>query len=591
MLESDDATTDPRQWVLTRCRPEQWEELKSEFDLHPLTARLLCQRGYGELEAADAFLNPSLERMRNPYTMKGMKRAVRELLVALDGGQRIVIHGDYDVDGVCSVSVLYSFLRTLGANVDYVIPTRDQDGYGVSAETVRRLGEEGCDLLVTTDCGISNVDEIALARSLDMRVIVVDHHSVPDELPPANAILNPLQDDCNYGFEELAAVGVAFNLVVALRRELRSRGAFRHVDEPDVRQLLDLVALGTIADVVPLVDQNRIFVRYGLEMLDRRKRAGVATLLERASRQEARVNTQTVSYGIAPRLNAAGRLGDASMCVELLTTRDYGRALELAERLEALNAERRDIEGRIYQAALERASEQVERDCRVLLVAGVEWPRGVLGIVASRLMEQFHRPAIMVGIEDGEASGSARSIEGIDILSVLERCDEFLSTYGGHTAAAGLSFDSEHVDALRDRLDEAAVAELRDRPLPAPSLSIDGRVQLGHLDDNFVRDLKRLEPFGMGNPEPIFMTEEARASRVRIVGENHLRARFRDGSGALDGIGFSLGERKPLLNEPVAIAYAPRFSVFRGRGRLELHLKAIRAASEETPDRVVEVDD
>lgn len=582
-----DATTDPRQWVLTRCETDRWRELESAFELHPLAARLLWQRGYCEPEAADAFLNPSLKRMRDPFRMKGMKRAVRELLVALDGAERIVIHGDYDVDGVCSTSVLYSFLRALGADVDYVIPTRDQDGYGLSPETVRQLADEGCDLLVTVDCGVSNVDEIELARRRDMRVIVVDHHSIPDTLPPAHAILDPLQDDCEYGFEKLAAVGVTFNLVVALRKELRSRGVFRHVEEPDLRNLLDLVALGTVADVVPLVDQNRIYVRYGLEMLDRRKRAGVATLLERVSRSEAGVTTQTISFGLAPRLNAAGRLGDASMCVELLTTRNYGRALELARQLDSLNSERRDIEREIFEAALPRAQAQVDEDRKVLLVAGVEWPRGVLGIVASRLLERFHRPAMMVGIEEGEASGSARSIEGLDILSVLERCDSLLSTYGGHTSAAGLSFDAEHVDQLRDQLDEAAAAELRDRPLPPPSVSIDCSVELGSLDDRFVRDLKRLEPFGMGNPEPIFMTPRAKASRVRIVGDGHLRARFRDGSGALDGIGFSLGEHRPLLSDSVAIAYAPRYSVFRGRGRLELHLKAIRRTSEEVPDRTV----
>lgn len=583
-------TKPPRQWVLKRCREEQWTALREEFDLHPLTARLLYQRGFDDLEAADAFLNPSLRHMHNPFLMKGMERAVRELLVALDGGQRIIIHGDYDVDGICSISVLYSFLRSLGADVGYYVPKRDQDGYGLNPDTVRRLAKEGCELLITADCGVSNVDEIDLARQLNMNVVVVDHHSVPETLPPANAILNPIQPGCDYPFKQMAAVGVAFNLVVGLRKELRSRGVFRHVPEPDIRNLLDLVALGTIADVVPLVDQNRIFVSYGLEILAQRKRAGVSALLERVSRPENGVNTQTVSFGIAPRLNAAGRMGDASICVELLTTRSYRRALDLAKKLEALNSQRQEVERGILDSALPQAQRMVEEGRKILLVAGVEWPRGVLGIVASRLMDRYHRPTIMVGIEDGEAKGSARSVEGFDILQALSRADEFLTTYGGHTSAAGLSFVEEHLDALRDRLDEAADAQVEGDKMPRPTVALDGMVELGSLDERFVRDLGRLEPFGTGNDEPLFLAPNSRASRVRVVGQDHLRARFRDQTGSLDGIGFSMARLQPLLDDPVAIAFAPRYSVFRGRGRLEMHLKDIRRASDEVPDRIIKLD-
>jgi single-stranded-DNA-specific exonuclease len=585
-----DLASNSREWVLRQSSSGQWDALREEFELHPLTARLLFQRGFSELETADRFLNPSLKQMLDPFLMKGMKRAVRELLLALDGGDRIVIHGDYDVDGVCSVSVLYSFLRALGANVDYYIPKRDQDGYGLSADTVRRLAEQGCDLLVTTDCGVSNVEEIAIARRLGLHVVVVDHHSVPEKLPDANAILNPLQRDCGYPFKEMAAVGVTFCLVVALRKELRSRGVFKHVKEPDVRNLLDLVALGTIADVVPLVDQNRIFVSYGLDILAQRKRAGVAALMERVSRSEGGVNTQTVSFGLAPRLNAAGRMGDATICVELLTTRSYRKALELAEKLESLNVERQGTERGILETALPQAQAQVDAGRKILVVAGVDWPRGVLGIVASRLMDRFHRPTIMAGIEDGEAKGSARSINGIDILGILDQSAELLSTYGGHTSAAGLSFSAENLEALRDGLNASADELFRERRLPQPRVALDGAVDLGSLDDRFVRDLKRLEPFGTGNAEPIFLAPQSQASRVRVVGNNHLRARFRDSTGVLDGIGFSLASLEPLLNDSVAIAFSPRYSVFRGRGRLEMHIKDIRRASDDIPDRVEDVD-
>jgi single-stranded-DNA-specific exonuclease len=590
LIVDDNPSETPREWVLKSSSSGQWDSLREEFELHPLTARLLFQRGICELEEADQFLNPSLKQMHDPFLMKGMRRAVRELLVALDGGDRVVIHGDYDVDGVCSVSVLYSFLRALGANVHYYIPKRDQGGYGVNEDTVRTLADDGCDLLVTTDCGVSNVDEIALARQLGLRVVVVDHHSVPETLPDANAILDPLQVDCEYPFKEMAAVGVTFCLVVALRKELRSRGVFKHVKEPDVRNLLDLVALGTIADVVPLVDQNRIFVSYGLDILAQRKRAGVAALMERVARSEGSVNTQTVSFGLAPRLNAAGRMGDATICVELLTTRSYRKALELAEKLEALNVERQGIERGVVETCVSQAQAQVDLDRKVLVVAGVDWPRGVLGIVASRLVERFHRPTIVAGIEDGEAKGSARSINGIDILSILDQSAELLNTYGGHTAAAGLSFDAQNLDALRDGLNRAADALFRESRLPQPEVALDGSVELGALDDRFVRDLKRLEPFGTGNAEPVFLARQSQASRVRVVGKNHLRARFRDSTGALDGIGFSLASLEPLLDDSVAIAFSPRYSVFRGRGRLEMHIKDIRRASDDVLDRVEDMD-
>ncbi|MGM0557337.1 MAG: single-stranded-DNA-specific exonuclease RecJ, partial [Myxococcota bacterium] len=552
-----------RRWVVRASDPAGWEQIARQLDIHPVVARLLVHRGYDEPDAAHRFLNPSLGHMHDPFSMKGMDDAVHELLRALDTGSRIVIHGDYDVDGICSASLLYSFLEMLGADVDYFIPRRGQEGYGLTVETVRRLADEGCELLVTTDCGVSDVEEIRAARELGMRVVVVDHHSVPDELPPANAILNPLQPGCDFPFDKLAAVGVTFNLVVALRKELRERGVFRHVEEPDLRDMLDLVALGTIADVVPLVDENRIFVRAGLDVLAQKKRAGVSALMDRIGRKDGRIHTETVSYGLAPRLNAAGRVSDASICVELLTTREYRRAIELAGELEELNEERRRREREIYEIALPLAEEQIERFDHMLLLAGEGWDRGVLGIVASRFMEKFNRPTIVAGIESGEARGSARSIAGVDILAALEHASDFLSAYGGHTSAAGLRFDADDVEALRKRLDEATAQMLGSDRLPPPQIDIDAEVLLGDLEQDFVSDLLQMEPFGEGNPEPILLAQNVRARRAKIVGDDHLRASFADRTGQLDGIAFSMGEFLNMLENDVRVAFAPRFSRFR----------------------------
>ncbi len=579
-----------KEWVVYQTHQTREKNLVSALDIHPLTARILVRRGFEDLDLARRFLNPTLKDMIDPFRMKGMDAAVREILTSVDRGEKILIHGDYDVDGVCSVSLLYQFLRALGARVDYYIPLRDQDGYGLNADNVRRASTQNVDLIVTTDCGVSNVDEIGLANTLGMRVVVVDHHTVPPILPPAAAILNPLQPGCDFPFKELAAVGVAFHLLVALRATLRDHGVFDHIPEPDLGEYLDLVALGTVADVVPLVDVNRTFVRLGLEVLASRRRAGVSALMERAHVDGKRATPQTISFRLAPRINAAGRMGNAAICVELLTTESYGRAIELARRLEKLNEKRQLCEREILEKVLPKADEQIEAGHKMLVVAGRHWHRGVLGIVASRLVERYHRPTVLVGIdEDGIGKGSVRSLDGIDVIRILKKGADLLESFGGHVAAAGLSVKAENIEALRDRLDEALMSSLDDDTLPRPCLRIDCEVELSELDARFGKELARLGPFGTGNREPILLCRSSQATRVRVVGKNHLKARFRDGSASLDGIGFSMAEDRSILQSAVAVAFVPRFATFRGRTRLEMHIRGLRSAREHCPDRVEEV--
>lgn len=579
-----------KEWVVYQTHQTREKNLVSALDIHPLTARILVRRGFEDLDLARRFLDPTLKDMIDPFRMKGMDAAVREILTSVDRGEKILIHGDYDVDGVCSVSLLYQFLRALGARVDYYIPLRDQDGYGLNADNVRRASSQNVDLIVTTDCGVSNVDEIGLANTLGMRVVVVDHHTVPPILPPAAAILNPLQPGCEFPFKDLAAVGVAFHLLVALRATLREHGVFAHIPEPDLGEYLDLVALGTVADVVPLVDVNRTFVRLGLEVLASRRRAGVSALMERAHVDGKRVTPQTISFRLAPRINAAGRMGNAAMCVELLTTESYGRAIELARRLEKLNEKRQICEREILEKVLPKADEQIEAGHKMLVVAGRHWHRGVLGIVASRLVERYHRPTVLVGIdEDGIGKGSVRSLDGIDVIRILKKGADLLESFGGHVAAAGLSVKAENIEALRDRLDEALMSSLEDDTLPRPCLRIDCEVELSELDARFGKELARLGPFGTGNREPILLCRSSQATRVRVVGKNHLKARFRDGSASLDGIGFSMAEDRSILQSAVAVAFVPRFATFRGRTRLEMHIRGLRSAREHCPDRVEEV--
>ncbi len=579
-----------KEWVVYQGEEERAHELAKALDIHPLTARILLRRGHAEFEDAERFLNPRLDDMDDPFLMKDMEAAVREILTAIDLGQRILIFGDYDVDGVSSVALLYQFLRQLGAQVDYRIPLRDQDGYGLNESVVRQAASEEYSLVVTTDCGISNVKEVALAQELGLKVVIVDHHTVPDQVPQAEAVLNPLQKDCAFPFKELAAVGVTFHLLVALRATLRSHGVFEHIPEPDLRGFLDLVALGTVADVVPLVNVNRTFVRHGLHVLGSRRRAGISALMERAQVTEKRVTPQTISFRLAPRLNAAGRMGDASVCVQLLTTESYGEALRLAKELESLNDARQDCEKEILEKVLLKAQEQVDEGYDMLVVDGREWHQGVLGIVASRLVDRFHRPAVLIGIDDQEmGKGSVRSIDGINVIELLRECEDLLETYGGHVAAAGLTVKAENIASLRERLNHALDQRLTTQGLPKPRLRIDCEVELDELDTRFGKELRRLGPFGTGNREPILLCRGSEASRVRIVGKDHLKAKFRQGSTTMDGIGFSMAGQRPLLRGDVAVAFAPRFSTFRGRTRLEMHIRGLRDREDYCPDHIEEI--
>lgn len=579
-----------REWVVTRSRSADWQRFVREFGITPVTARILYRRGLRELQDVDTFLHPSLKHLHDPFLMKGMKRAVKEVLRSIDAGESIMIHGDYDVDGICSIGVAYGFLKELGANVDYFVPQRSQDGYGLNIETVQKFHTQGVNLIITTDCGISNHEEIRLARQLGMRVVVVDHHTVPAVLPPANAILNPLQPGCAFPFKGLAAVGVTFNLVIAIRAELRKRGIFKLIPEPDLRRFLDLVALGTVADVVPLIDENRIFVRLGLEELAARRRAGISALMDRAAVEVGPVSARTISYRLAPRLNAAGRMADASICVELLTTTSYARATEIAEKLESLNKARQREEREILGSAYEQAESQILDNRRVLVISGVDWNRGVLGIVASRLMERYHRPAILVGVEDGFAKGSARSIQGVNVIDVLTQASECLASFGGHSAAAGLSLEADQLERFRGLVDSAMDDILFEGRMPHPRLNIDTTVSLGEIDDRFVEDLSLLAPFGAGHPEPILMAEKSRAISVKVVGNKHLRVRFRDDTGVLDGFGFAMGDDAQILQDSVSFAFVPRRGWSGQRDRLEIQIKGFRPSSDVVADRFEDVE-
>lgn len=558
---------------------EEAEGLVRALGCHPLVAQILWRRGHRAPEEAERFLEGRLRDLPDPAGLAGIDAAVRRLARALAEDETITAFGDYDVDGVSSTTLLVSFLRACGGkNVGHHIPHRLRDGYGLGKEAVERLAAEGTRLLITLDCGITAVAEIEEAVARGMEVIVVDHHQTPAELPPAVAILNPWQPGCTYPTKHLAAVGVTFLLCVALRRFLREQGWFRSRPEPDLREVLDLVALGTVADVVPLLGANRLLVRAGLERLRQARRPGVRALKRVAGMEaDAPVSSGQVGFRLGPRINAAGRLDDAGRAVELLLTEDPARAEALARELDAANAERQAIERSILEEATAQAEGQTSPS---LVVVGEGWHPGVVGIVASRLVERFRRPAVVIGLdpETGMGRGSGRSIADFDLHAALSRCADLLAGYGGHKQAAGLTIDRDQVGAFAEAFSRVAEADF-DPSRAEPLCVVEGLVRPEELDEPLCEALDRLGPFGAGNPEPVLGLLGA-SVRGRVVGASqkssgHLKL-ILDAAPFVDAIGFGMGERIEDLSNEVDLAFHLAMDEFRGVRRPQLRLKALR---------------
>ncbi|HEB83430.1 MAG TPA: single-stranded-DNA-specific exonuclease RecJ, partial [Bacteroidetes bacterium] len=430
------------------------DRLRDALHVPSVVARLLVQRGLTTPEAAEAFFHPSREGLYDPFLFTDMDAAAERIVEALREKQRIVIYGDYDVDGITATSLLYLFFRELGGDICYYIPNRQAEGYGLSLDGIQFAVKEKARLLVTVDCGVTAVAESRQAREAGLDVIISDHHQPGPELPEAVAVINPKVEGSGYPFTELAGVGVAFKLAQGVLRRL-------DLDPSYLDKHLDLVAVGTSADIVPMVEENRIFVRLGLEKLSQDPQTGLRTLIETANLRHGRASVTQIVYGVAPRINAVGRMGSADPAIELLITGNVQRALHLASILETENRRRRAIDSRTLEEALQLAGEQFEpeRDS-ALVLAQENWHSGVIGIVASRLIERFYRPTVMISVENGIGKGSARSIPGFDLYRALEQCQDLLLEFGGHTYAAGLSIEAGKIPELRRRLNEVAAKML-----------------------------------------------------------------------------------------------------------------------------------
>ena len=562
-------------------------KLAGALRVRPATARCLVGRGVIEPREAQGFIDPRLAALRPPTGLAGMPRAVGRIADAVVGGQRIGVFGDYDVDGVTTAALLTAFLRAAGATVEVAVARRDA-GYGFTAAAAADFAARGCRVIVTGDCGTNDLEAIAAAASAGIDVIVVDHHTVPaaDTPHPALSLVNPYRADSTFPFRGMASVGLAFYVAAAVRTELRDRrwfelGARAARPEPDVRDLLDLVALGTIADLVPLASENRILTALGLRRLQSRARPGVAALLAAAGVAEDReLDARTVAWKLAPRINAPGRLGAAEPSLALLLA-GADSAAECAQVLEAANTERRAIQERVMTEALELLGDRDPGPA--VVIAGEGWPAGVVGIVAAKLVDRYQRPAFVVGIdpETGVGRGSARTAGGVNLYRALCEAAPWLTRFGGHAAAAGFTVQREAIAQLGDSLG-GACAKLAAGSGPVVSgRDVDAEVRLAEVDERLAQELAGLGPFGQENPSPVLVTRNVRVTAARRVGDgSHLKLTLEDDRATTrTAIGFGLGDREVGVGARVDLAFLPTVSTWQGRRSAELELSDLAIVS------------
>ncbi len=557
-------------WKIQETDIKTSKKLAMELKLPLIIAQLLVNRGITSAESAYDFLYPDINKLHNPTLMKGIPQAVDRIRKAINNKENIWIYGDYDVDGITSVSLLTTCLSRLSAKVDYYIPHRIDEGYGLNNDGLLELKSKGCNLIITTDCGISSYDEVKYANDLGMDVIITDHHEPSDKLPPALVIIDPKLEDSGYPFDGLAGVGVAFKLACAL---------FDNSDNDFLNSQLDLVAMGTIADVVPLVGENRIIAKYGLEAINRSERAGIKALCQVSNLEQGKIDSYAVSYRLSPRINAAGRIDTALNAVRLMTTDSYQSAIELAQRLDKANKDRQSIEKYIMDSVYKQIQKlDIDRQ-KCLILAEEKWHQGVIGIAASKIQESYYRPTILISLDGDMGHGSARSIPEFDMFTALTRCSHLLAKFGGHKSAAGLSIQKENIERFRIEFSKIVENELSKDDL-IPKVNIDAEVSLSDFSEKVVEQLSLLEPYGLGNPQPLFAVNGLLVKGFPGTDKSgkHLRMTVTDGKSNFGTIAFNKGNLEKKLSEKnirFSIACRPYINLWNDSRCIELKIEEI----------------
>ena len=561
-------------WFVCSEDKEARELLARELGISPIVSQILTNRNIQTTDEAKKYLSPSLNDLHNPFLMKDVREGVHRLIKAIYSREKVAIYGDYDADGVTSVVVLLKFLREIDLFATSYIPNRITEGYGLHKNIIDEIKASGATLIITVDCGISDHDQVSYAKSIGLDVIILDHHEISGSVPDAVAAINPHRSDCRFPFKHLAAVGVVFNFLIALRGSLRQEGFWANRRYPNLKEYLDLVALGTIGDISPLVDENRIFAKIGLELISEGSRVGVRALKEVCDIEHQVVDAGKASFALLPRINAAGRIASPNDAVQLLLTDNMDEARELARKLDEYNRCRQAEEKNIFQDILKEIEQKGDPEKTSSFVfASPKWHPGVVGIVASRLVERFSRPVILISLRDGIGKGSGRSVADFNIYQGLKKCESLLLAYGGHQFAAGISIREENIEKFAEVLDKI-IREGTDISKFVSRTLIDVQCKLRDINCDLLSQMGMLAPFGSRNPEPVMCARNVNITSPVVVGNNHLRIKVNEDGVSCDSIWFSMGHFLHYFTGALLdIAFIPQFNDWKRTGDIQLKMK------------------
>ena len=560
-----------KKWEISECDEELVKKVAEENEISELMATILINREIVDKKDIEIFLNPTRNDFHDPYLMPDMKEAVDRIEKAIEADEKVMIYGDYDVDGVTSITVLKKFLSERGmTNIGYYIPKRLDEGYGLNKEAVKKIYDEGYKLIITVDCGITGMEEINYAYELGMEVIVTDHHEPLDEIPKAVAVIDCKRKDSEYPFKGLAGVGVVFKLTQAISQRLG-------LEEKEYLKYLDIVCIGTISDIVPLVDENRVISKLGLKLVAQTKCLGLKSLLEANMSKNSPINANTVSFGIAPRINACGRIGYELEAVKLFMTENIVESRNLTEKLNSYNKTRQDIEKKIFEEAKEIIEKNNLQNNNTIIIGKEGWHHGVIGIVASKITELYFKPTILIGFEDGIGKGSGRSVPGFDLHEALHSLGDYLEKYGGHEMAVGVTVSKEKFDEFAVKLEKRAKEAHTEQIIPI--ISIDKEITSKELTLETAENLMKMEPYGTSNKVPIFLIKNLKIDSIRTLVEGkHLKLTLQDGTNIINAIGFNLGNyaEEYLLGDKVDIIGMIEINTFNNVKNIQINMKDMR---------------
>jgi single-stranded-DNA-specific exonuclease len=556
-----------KKWKYKELDEEKIDEIVRKFDVPELLATVLVNRGIVNDEEIRVFLNPTRSDFHDPYLMPDMEIAVERIIKAINNQEKVIIYGDYDVDGITSITVLKKFLKTCGLEVDYYIPNRLSEGYGLNKAAIDYIKEKEYTLIITVDCGISGIEEIEYANSLGIETIVTDHHEPMELLPPAVAIVDlKRKDNDTYPFKSLAGCGVVFKLTQALGMRLG-------IDEKEYLKYLDIVCVGTISDIVPLVDENRVIAKLGLKLVEVTRNPGLKALLNASGYKV--VNSNTISFGIAPRINACGRMGYEEEALKLFLTENLVQASEITERLNKYNRDRQEIEKNIYDEAI-KMMEKEDSNAQSIVLGSNNWHHGVIGIVSSKITEMYFKPSILICFEGEDGKGSGRSIPGFDLHEALAETAKYLEKYGGHEMAVGLSLKKKNFNRFKEAFEK--YVEEKDITGIVPIIEIDKQISLKDIDSNIVKQLDLLEPFGEANRRPIFVYKNLKIDSIRALSDGkHLKMTLKDGNTIVNAIGFNMGQlsKEYMIGDRIDVVGTLEINAYNGREMVQINVKDI----------------